>query len=57
MVGFAVPAIGTAAALGVVAYFALAVAVHLRARWYAVGYPGAYLVLAAGSLVLGLVGR
>jgi hypothetical protein len=51
-VGFAVPFIGVAAAVGVVAFFVGAIVTHVLARWYAVGYPAAYLVLAAGSLVL-----
>ena len=50
--GFAVPFIGAAAAVGVVAFFVGAIVTHLRARWYAIGYPAVYLVLAAGSFVL-----
>ena len=51
-VGFAVPLIGTAAALGIVAFFAGAIVTHLLARWYGIAYPAVYLLLAAGSLVL-----
>jgi DoxX-like family len=54
LVGLAVPLIGAAAAAGVILYFALAIVTHLRAHWYSIGYPGFYLMLAAGSLVLGL---
>jgi hypothetical protein len=55
LIGLAVPPIGVAAAIGVVLYFLGAIITHLRARWYdSIGYPGFYLVLAAGSLVLGL---
>jgi hypothetical protein len=54
VVGLGVPALGTAAAVGVVLYFVGAIITHLRARWYAIGYPATYLLLAAGSLVLGL---
>jgi hypothetical protein len=54
LIGLRVPLIGAAAAIGVVAYFAGAVITHLRAHWYSIGYPAFYLVLAAGSLVLGL---
>ncbi len=54
IVGLAVPAVGTAAAVGVVLYFAGAVITHLRARWYDVSYPSTYMVLATASLVLGL---
>ena len=54
VVGLGVPALGTAAAVAVVLYFVGAIITHLRARWYAIGYPATYLLLAAGSLVLGL---
>jgi hypothetical protein len=52
--GLAVPALGAAAAAGIVLYFTGAVITHLRARWYDVSYPSTYLLLAAGSLTLGL---
>lgn len=54
IVGLAVPAIGIAAAGGVVLYFVGAIIIHLRAHWYDISYPSAYLLLAAGSLTLGL---
>lgn len=52
LVGFAVPAIGIAAATGVVLYFVGAIITHLRARWYDISYPSIYLLLAAASLAL-----
>ncbi|MEU5422622.1 DoxX family protein [Streptomyces sp. NPDC001407] len=48
-----VRAVGVAAAVGLVLFFAGAVAAHIRARVYRnIGFPGAYLGLAAASLVL-----
>jgi hypothetical protein len=59
LVGFGIPVIGTAAAIGVVQFFVLAVYTHLRVRDYS---PGGGLALAivfgafgVGSLALGLV--
>jgi DoxX-like family len=47
------PAIGIAAATGLVLYFIGAVIAHLRARvLYNIALPGAYLGLSAASLVL-----
>jgi hypothetical protein len=47
------PAIGIAAAIGLVLYFIGAVIAHLRARvLYNIAFPGAYLGLSAASLVL-----
>ena len=54
LVGLRVPLVGAAAAVGVIAYFGAAIVTHLRAHWYSIGYPGLYLLLAAGSLVFGL---
>lgn len=51
-----VPAIGIAAAIGLVLFYIGAVAAHARARvFYNVAFPGGFLALAVGSLVLGLV--
>ncbi|MFI1183164.1 DoxX family protein [Streptomyces sp. NPDC020799] len=48
-----VRAVGVAAAVELVLFFAGAVAAHIRARVYRnIGFPGAYLGLAAASLVL-----
>ena len=47
------PAIGIAAATGLVLYFIGAVIAHVRARvFYNIAFPGAYLGLSAVSLVL-----
>lgn len=47
--------IGTAAAIGLVAFFTGALVAHVRARRYRTMYfPGMFWVLAAGSLVLAL---
>jgi DoxX-like family len=47
------PAIGIAAATGLVLYFIGAVIAHLRARvLYNIAFPGTYLGLSAASLVL-----
>jgi DoxX-like family len=54
VIGLAVPAIGIAAAVGVVLYFVGAIIFHLRARWYDVSYPSVYLLLATASLAFGL---
>ncbi|GGS63823.1 hypothetical protein GCM10010156_23610 [Planobispora rosea] len=55
LVGIAVPAIGIAAATGLLLYFAGAVFTVARARWYShLPYPALFLLLAAGSLTLQL---
>jgi hypothetical protein len=47
------PAIGIAAATGLMLYFIGAVIAHLRAHvLYNIAFPGAYLALSAASLVL-----
>ena len=47
------PAIGIAAAIGLVLFFSGAVIAHFRAGvLYNIAFPGAYLVLSAASLVL-----
>lgn len=54
LVGLAVPALGTAAAAGLVAYFVIAVAAHLRERDYQLSWALVYLSLAAAVLTTGL---
>ncbi|HTU77286.1 MAG TPA: DoxX family protein [Solirubrobacteraceae bacterium] len=49
--GFAVPAIGTAAAIGLVVYFTCAVSAHLRVRDRQIGGAVFFLALAAAALV------
>jgi hypothetical protein len=47
------PAVGIAAAIGLVLFFIGAVIAHVRARvLYNIAFPGTYLVLSAASLVL-----
>jgi hypothetical protein len=49
-----VPVIGTAAAIGLVAFFVGAVVTHVRARvFYNIGFPVTFLALATATLVLG----
>lgn len=52
--GFAVPALGTAAAAGLVLYFLGAVAAHLRVRDFDLAGAGFFLALAVASLLLGV---
>lgn len=55
LVGIAVPIIGVAAAIGLVLFFVCAVFAHLRVRWYStLAFPGTFLILAVGALVLRL---
>jgi hypothetical protein len=54
LVGIFVPAIGLAAAAGVVLYFVGAVIAHLRVRDYAIAPAGVLGLVAVAALVLGL---
>ncbi|HTU84689.1 MAG TPA: DoxX family protein [Solirubrobacteraceae bacterium] len=54
LVGFAVPVLGTAAAIGLVLYFICAVSAHLRARDPALGGALSFLVLALAALITAL---
>ena len=54
LAGFAVPTLGTAAAIGLVLYFICAVSAHLRARDRQVGGAVFFLLLAAAALTTGL---
>jgi NAD(P)H-dependent FMN reductase len=49
LAGFAVPALGTAAAIGLVVYFICAVTAHLRVRDRGIGGAVFFLVLAAAA--------
>jgi hypothetical protein len=51
VIGLAVPLIGTAAAIGLVAYFLCALSAHIRAHDRHVGGAVAFLVLAVAALV------
>lgn len=57
LVGLAVPWIGVAAAIGLVAFFVLAIATHLRARDYALGLPVGFLAMALATLALTLAAQ
>jgi hypothetical protein len=53
LVGIALPALGVAAAIGLVLFFIGAITAHVRAREFAtIPFPGMFLVLAVASLVL-----
>jgi hypothetical protein len=54
LAGLAVPGLGTAAAAGLVAYFVIAVAAHLRAHDFQLAWPLIYLSLATAALATGL---
>jgi hypothetical protein len=56
LVGLAEPALGTAAAAGLVAYFVCAVGAHVRVRDRGVGGAVAFLVLVAAALTTALIG-
>jgi hypothetical protein len=49
-----VPLIGTAAAVGLVLFFFVAIIAHLRVHDYSIGPAAAFLLLAVAALVLGL---
>jgi DoxX-like protein len=56
LVGFVLPAVGVAAAAGLVLYFVLAIATVVRAPDYAqIPYPTVFLLLSAATLTLQLV--
>lgn len=57
LVGFTVPLIGTAAAVGLVLFFLGALVVHLRARYHEFGTPAVFLTPAVASLVVGSAHR
>ncbi len=54
LVGLAVPGLQTAAAAGLVAYFVIALAAHLRARDVHLAWALLYLSLAGAALATGL---
>lgn len=54
LVGFAVPPIGTAAAVGLVLYFMCAMGAHLRVRDYQLGNVAIFLSLAVAALAVDL---
>lgn len=54
LIGFAVPALGTAAAIGLVVYFICALGAHLRVRDPGIAGAVSFLVLAVAALLAGL---
>jgi hypothetical protein len=52
LVGIAVPPLGVAASVGLVLFFIGALITHVRARYWDIAPPVAFLLLAVGSLVL-----
>jgi hypothetical protein len=54
LTGFAVPVVGTAAAVGLVLYFACAVSAHVRVRDPKIAGAVGFLVLAAAALIADL---
>jgi hypothetical protein len=54
LIGFAVPGLGTAAAIGLVAYFICALGAHLRVGDPQIGGAVSFLVLAVAALIAGL---
>ncbi len=54
LIGFVVPVLGTAAAIGLVLYFICALGAHLRARDAGIGGALSFLVLAVAALITNL---
>lgn len=54
LVGLAVPALGAAAAIGVILYFAGAIVYHVRAKDKALAPPAVLMLVAVAALVLRL---
>jgi DoxX-like family len=54
LIGFAAPALGTAAAIGLVLYFICALSAHLRVRDPGIGGAVSFLALAVAALITGL---
>jgi hypothetical protein len=54
LIGLAVPALGTAAAIGLIAYFLCALGAHVRVRDRQIVGAVSFLVLAVAALIAGL---
>jgi DoxX-like family len=54
LIGFAVPPLGTAAAIGLVVYFICALGAHLRVRDSQIAGAVSFLMLAVAALIAGL---
>ena len=57
LVGIGVPLVGTAAAIGLILFFVVAIFTHLRAHDRSFGLAVGFLLLAVASLALGLYAR
>ena len=57
LMGFAVPVLGTAAAIGLVLYFICAVRAHIRVRDHEIAGAVSFLVLAVAALTVDLAYR
>ena len=57
LAGFAVPVLGTAAAIGLVVYFICAVTAHVRVRDRGIGGAVSFLVLVVAALIADLAYR
>jgi hypothetical protein len=57
LAGIGMPLIGTAAAVGLILFFAAAIITHLRALDYSFGLAAVFLLLAVAALALGLHAR
>jgi hypothetical protein len=55
LIGFVVPLIGTAAAIGIILFYVGAIITHLRVRDYSFGLAAVFLLLSAAALTLRLV--
>jgi DoxX-like protein len=54
LIGFAVPALGVAASIGLVVYFVCALGAHIRVRDRQIAGAVSFLVLAVAALIAGL---
>jgi hypothetical protein len=54
LIGFAVPVLGTAAAIGLVLYFSCALSAHLRVHDSGIGGAVSFLVLAVAAVIADL---
>jgi hypothetical protein len=54
LIGFAVPALGVAASIGLVVYFVCALGAHIRVRDRQIAGAVSFLVLAGAALIAGL---
>jgi uncharacterized membrane protein len=57
LAGFAVPALGTAAAIGLIVYFICALSAHIRVRDRGIGGAVSFLVVAMAALIADLAYR